>query len=248
MSRAAQVTLHGGTRGDAMRKRRSVGVVCVRVLTCSLLALVALVALFSATGCQLSSDGSATIRPRRTSGPPTVRRSTSGRRCPGPPATAPSSSPSTSAAPSARPASREVPCTSERAAARVVARYDGTVDARVRCARRPPTSCCTSANSGPPPTRTATGRSRRATPACAILGRRTPATRAAAAGRAPIVGDCVYGTGRGPGARDGVRRDGRQEAGVRGDRGGRQTQPVPVSTALYVQLGGERPVGCARPV
>ncbi len=203
-----------GYSGEAMREVRSggpmgpVGVACGRVS----LRLLILVAVFTATGCQLSS-ASGRRSGRQFGGRPVGR--------PGPTeGTAVDQRP---AAPAHRlrgglPRYRrvqllrttsftEVPCTSEQAAARVVARFDGRVTRRARRARRPPTSCCTSASSGPPPTRTATGRSRRATPVCAISRPPHPGDPGGGGGPRTIVGDCVYSAGRGRGARDGVRRE-----------------------------------------
>ncbi|MDX2549144.1 hypothetical protein PV331_46130, partial [Streptomyces sp. WI04-05B] len=110
-------------------------VVCVRVVACVLLTLVAV---FTATGCQLSSGGSP--KDGKGAGKAAVGGSSAG-----------SSGAAAGTVVGQRPASprptgygtvflsvdecssfgitsfTEVPCTSERAAARVVARYDGTV-------------------------------------------------------------------------------------------------------------------------
>ncbi len=63
-----------------------------------------------------------------------------------------------------------------------------------------------------------------------------------------IVGDCVYDSGDGQ-----VREtscDGRAEQKPEYEvtKAADRRTDCPVSTALYVQLGGEKPVGCARPV
>jgi hypothetical protein len=63
-----------------------------------------------------------------------------------------------------------------------------------------------------------------------------------------IVGDCVYGSGDGQ-----VRETACDGAGARKPqyqvvKAVAERTQCPLSTALYVQLGGARPVGCARPL
>lgn len=234
-----------------------VGVVRGRVLACALLMVV--VAFFAATGCQLSSDGSAgnsagessdgagsgaadgtavdqRPAPIRPTGYGTVFLSID--EC--------SSFGTTSFT--------EVPCTSERAAARVVARYDGTVTEGPSC---PATTDFVLHISEQRPSADEDGDG--AVPqgyACMRnLQAPHPGDPGGGGGPRTIVGDCVYSTGRGE-----VREtacDGKGEKGSEKDEREPEykvTEAVakrfncPTSTALYVQLGGDRPVGCAKPV
>ncbi|MFF0585420.1 hypothetical protein ACFYWD_05565 [Streptomyces sp. NPDC003781] len=142
----------------------------------------------------------------------------------------------------------EVPCDSERAAARVVAREDG------RASNGPPCPATTDfvlhiSERRPSADEDGDGAVPRGY-AC-MRGLRPPHPGDPGGGGGPrtIVGDCVRETGGGK-----VREapcDGEGERGPRfkvveavADR-----TDCPASTGLYVRLGGgERPVGCARPL
>jgi hypothetical protein len=149
----------------------------------------------------------------------------------------------------------EVPCASERAAARVVARHDGTVP------QGPPCPATTDfvlhiSESRPAPGADEDGDG--SVPQGYACMRKLqpphPGDPGGGGGPRTIVGDCVYGAGRGEVRETACDTD----ADGDGDGGPapeyRVTAAVekrtqcPVSTDLYVQLGGSRPVGCARPV
>ncbi|GAB7108556.1 hypothetical protein JCM4814A_68700 [Streptomyces phaeofaciens JCM 4814] len=138
----------------------------------------------------------------------------------------------------------EVPCGGERAAARVVARHDGTAGQGPPC---------------PPATdfvlhigAQAAGDGTAAVPpgyACMRnLQPPHPGDPGAGGGPRTTVGDCVYDVGGGQ-----VRETACDGSGVRAPqykvvRAVAARAKCPASTALYVQLGGPDPVGCARPV
>ncbi|MCH0563697.1 MULTISPECIES: hypothetical protein [unclassified Streptomyces] len=141
--------------------------------------------------------------------------------------------------------STEVPCTGERAAARVVARYDGA------------------AADGPPCPATTDfvlhiGAQKLSAGGGVVVPRGYACMRALepphpgdpgrGGGPRTIVGDCVYGSGGGQ-----VRETACDGSGTRKPQYEVVTavdarDGCPASTVLYVQLGGEKPVGCARPV
>ncbi|MGC9376282.1 hypothetical protein [Streptomyces sp. MH13] len=141
----------------------------------------------------------------------------------------------------------EVPCGSERAAARVVAREDGRADDGPPC---PATTDFVLHISEQRPSADEDGDG--AVPQGYACMRKLqpphPGDPGGGGGPRTIVGDCVYDAGSGQ-----VREtacDGKGErkpqfkvveaVAARGD--------CPASTGLYVRLGGERPVGCARPL
>ncbi|KKD05310.1 hypothetical protein [Streptomyces sp. WM6386] len=211
-----------------MRERCSMGVVC------ALLALLAALL----TGCQNSTDGATTdgdsrlsneVAPTRPSGYGAAFLSVD--EC--------SSFGKTSFT--------EVSCTSERAAARVVARFDGAVGDGPLC---PGTTDFVLHISEQSPSSDEDGDG--AVPqgyACMRnLTPPHPGDPGGGGGPRTIVGDCVYSSG------DGQVR----ETPCDGKSGKKPEYEVtkatatrakcPVSTALYVQLQGEKPVGCARPV
>ncbi|MFF5141868.1 hypothetical protein ACFY6U_19415 [Streptomyces sp. NPDC013157] len=139
----------------------------------------------------------------------------------------------------------EVPCTSERAAARVIARYDGTV------ADGPPCPATTDFvlhigaqraggaedGAGTIPQGYACMRN---------LEPPHPGEPGGGGGPRTVVGDCVYGSGRGQVRETACDGSGKRKPQYRVVRAVTSRTACPASTALYVQLGGERPVGCAR--
>ncbi|MFE7029518.1 hypothetical protein ACFU9Y_04345 [Streptomyces sp. NPDC057621] len=146
----------------------------------------------------------------------------------------------------------EVPCTSERAAARVIARHDGRAGEGRPC---PATTDFVLHISEQRPSADEDGDG--AVPqgyACMRnLEPPHPGDPGGGGGPRTIVGDCVYGAGAGE-----VRETACDSASG-GPSGGRApeyqvTEAVvrrsdcPASTELYVQLGGPQPVGCARPL
>ncbi|AZQ34917.1 hypothetical protein EJ357_16650 [Streptomyces cyaneochromogenes] len=141
----------------------------------------------------------------------------------------------------------EVPCTSERAAARVVARHDGTVGDGPLCPGTTDFVLHISEQS-----RTSDEDGDGAIPqgyACMRnLAPPHPGDPGGGGGPRTIVGDCVYNSGDGQ-----VREtacDGKDERKpqYKVTKAVDKRAKCPLSTALYVQLGGEKPVGCARPV
>ncbi|MFJ2261940.1 hypothetical protein ACIOKD_27005 [Streptomyces sp. NPDC087844] len=150
----------------------------------------------------------------------------------------------------------EVPCTSERAAARVIARHDGragggqpcpaTTDFVLHISERRPSA--DEDGDGTVPQGYACMRN---------LEPPHPGDPGGGAGPRTIVGDCVYSAGEGEVRETSCDSTGGGTSG--GPSGGRApeykvTEAVgkrsecPASTELYVQLGGPEPVGCARPL
>ncbi|MGC3001311.1 hypothetical protein ACPF8X_23815, partial [Streptomyces sp. G35A] len=141
----------------------------------------------------------------------------------------------------------EVSCASERAAARVVARHDGTVRDGPRC---PATTdfVLHISEQRPSSDEDGDGAVPRGYACMRNLQPPHPGDPGGGGGPRTIVGDCVYGLG------DGKVRETACDGG-----GGHAPQyevtkavdtrsDCPASTALYVRLGGTSPVGCARPV
>ncbi|MET8408030.1 hypothetical protein ABZV34_07975 [Streptomyces sp. NPDC005195] len=141
----------------------------------------------------------------------------------------------------------EVSCTSERAAARVVARYDGRVTDGPPC---PPTTDFVLHISE---TRAAAdGNGDSAVPQGYACMRKLeaphPGDPGGGGGPRTIVGDCVYSAGSGQVRETACDGKGRKPPEYRVTSAVTERSACPPATALYVQLGGGRPVGCARPV
>lgn len=209
-----------------MRERSSAGVVC------ALLVLVAALL----TGCQVlksgaGRDGRAAATPKATTARPAGYGAVflAVDEC--------SSFGSTSFT--------EVPCTSERAAARVVARYDGKVSDGPLCPATTDFVLHISRQS-PSADEDGDGSIPQGYACMRNLEPPHPGDPGGGGGPRTIVGDCVYGSGNGQ-----VR-----ETACDGS-GGRKPQykvveavatraQCPAATALYVHLEGAQPVGCAR--
>ncbi|MEV8315422.1 hypothetical protein AB0Q95_14740 [Streptomyces sp. NPDC059900] len=138
----------------------------------------------------------------------------------------------------------EVPCTSERAAARVVARYDDTVAEGPACPAR--TDFVLHISEGRPAgDEDGDGTVPRGYACMRNLELPHPGDPGGGGGPRTIVGDCVYGAGRGE-----VRETACDGSGARAPEY-RVTSAVPeralcpAATQLYVSLEGRRPVGCA---
>ncbi|MDF2266739.1 hypothetical protein P2Q00_15075 [Streptomyces coacervatus] len=211
-----------------MRERSSVGVVC------ALLVLVAALL----TGCQvLKSGADKGDRPGATPKATTTQPSGYGAvflavdEC--------SSFGSTSFT--------EVPCTSERAAARVVARYDGkvgdgplcpaTTDFVLHISRQSPSS--DEDGDGSVPQGYACMRN---------LEPPHPGDPGGGGGPRTIVGDCVYGSGSGQVRETACDGSGKEKPQYEVVKAVAKRAQCPATTALYVQLNGAQPVGCARRV
>ncbi|MGW2128514.1 hypothetical protein [Streptomyces coelicoflavus] len=141
----------------------------------------------------------------------------------------------------------EVPCDSERAAARVVAREDG------RARDGPPCPDTTDfvlhiSEHRPSGDEDGDGAVPRGYACVRRLRPPHPGDPGGGGGPRTVVGDCVRDVGGGR-----VREAACDAEGTRG-QGFEVVEAVavrsdcPASTALYVRLGGTRPVGCARPL
>ncbi|MFS4094021.1 hypothetical protein [Streptomyces sp. AF1A] len=138
----------------------------------------------------------------------------------------------------------EVPCTGERAAAKVVARYDGAADDGPLC---PATTDFVLHIGG----RRATGEAGDgAIPqgyACMRnLAPPHPGDPGAGGGPRTVPGDCVYSSGAGQVRETACAGSGRRKPQYRITKAVARRADCPPSTVLYVQLGGRQPVGCAR--
>ncbi|WP_367322916.1 hypothetical protein [Streptomyces sp. HUAS ZL42] len=141
----------------------------------------------------------------------------------------------------------EVPCASERAAARVVARYDGKVGDGPLC---PGTTdfvlhiseqSLSSDEDGDGTITQGYACMRKLSPP-------HPGDPGGGGGPRTIVGDCVYSSGGGQVRETACDGKARNKPEYQVTRAVNTRSKCPASTALYVQLGGEEPVGCARPV
>ncbi|WP_406330192.1 hypothetical protein [Streptomyces sp. NBC_00203] len=141
----------------------------------------------------------------------------------------------------------EVPCTSERAAARVTARYDGNVADGPSC---PATTDFVLHISETRPASDEDGDG--AVPQGYACMRKLepphPGDPGGGGGPRTIVGDCVYGSGGGQVRETACDGKGKKPPEYKVTSAVTARSKCPASTALYVQLGGTKPVGCARPV
>ncbi|MEU6252143.1 hypothetical protein [Streptomyces sp. NPDC047043] len=141
----------------------------------------------------------------------------------------------------------EVPCTSERAAARVIARYDGkvgdgplcpaTTDFVLHISRQSASS--DEDGDGSVPQGYACMRN---------LEPPHPGDPGGGGGPRTIVGDCVYGSGSGQVRETACDGSGKNQPQYKVVKAVAKRAQCPADTALYVQLKGGRKVGCARPV
>ncbi|WP_405917062.1 hypothetical protein [Streptomyces sp. NBC_00728] len=139
----------------------------------------------------------------------------------------------------------EVSCNSERAAARVIARYDGSVADGPSC---PATTDFLLHISGPS---SAEGGDAVVPPGYACMRKLEPphpGDPGGGGGPRTIVGDCVYGSGRGQVRETACDGTGAERPQYRVTSAVTARSQCPTATELYVDLGGTRPVGCARPV
>lgn len=141
----------------------------------------------------------------------------------------------------------EVPCAGERAAARVVARHDGKVGDGPPCPGTTDFVLHISAQS-----RTSDEDGDGAVPqgyACMRnLTPPHPGDPGGGGGPRTIVGDCVYGSGDGRVRETPCDGTGEQQPQYEVTKAVDRRAQCPRSTALYVRLGGEKAVGCARRV
>jgi hypothetical protein len=141
----------------------------------------------------------------------------------------------------------EVPCGGERAAARVVARHDGTARGGPPC---PATTDFVLHISAQDPSSDEDGDGR--VPQGYACMRRLqpphPGDPGGGGGPRTVVGDCVHGAGDGRVRETACDGTGKRKPQYRVVEAVDARAKCPASTALYVRLGGDRPVGCARPV
>ncbi|MFF4034152.1 hypothetical protein ACFYZ2_31120 [Streptomyces sviceus] len=141
----------------------------------------------------------------------------------------------------------EVPCSGERAAARVVARHDGTTADGPPCPATTDFVLHISEQSrisdedgdGAVPQGYACMRN---------LQPPHPGDPGGGGGPRTIVGDCVYGSGSGQVRETACDGKGARKPQYKVVKAVTARSRCPLSTALYVQLGGPQPVGCARPL
>ncbi|MCF3125106.1 hypothetical protein IPZ68_36235 [Streptomyces arenae] len=143
-----------------------------------------------------------------------------------------------------RDAFTEVPCTSERAAARVVARYDGEVRQGPACPERTDFVLHISENR-PAGDEDGDGEVPQGYACMRNLEPPHPGDPGGGGGPRTLVGDCVYGAGRGEVRETACDGSGRHKPEYRVRSAVTDRAGCPDATALYVTLGGERPVGCA---
>ncbi len=140
----------------------------------------------------------------------------------------------------------EVPCTSERAASRVIARYDGDVSDGPACPATSDFVLHISAQGS------SDAGGDDAVPkgyACMRnLEPPHPGDPGGGGGPRTIVGDCVYSSGAGQVRETACDGSGQKKPQYKVVKAVLKRASCPASTALYVQLGGAQPVGCARPV
>ncbi|MET7603454.1 hypothetical protein ABZS96_13160 [Streptomyces avermitilis] len=141
----------------------------------------------------------------------------------------------------------EVPCTSERAAARVIARYDGKPSDGPAC---PATTdfVLHISETRPASDEDGDGTVPRGYACMRNLEPPHPGDPGGGGGPRTIVGDCVYSAGRGEVRETSCDGKGRKPPEYRVTSAAPKRSDCPTSTALYVQLGGPTPVGCARPM
>ncbi|MFD8034706.1 hypothetical protein ACFV3F_39435 [Streptomyces sp. NPDC059717] len=139
----------------------------------------------------------------------------------------------------------EVPCTSERAAARVVARYDGDPSRGPAC---PATTdfVLHISESRPASDEDGDGAVPQGYACMRNLEPPHPGDPGGGGGPRTIVGDCVYGAGKGRVRETACDGKGSHAPEYKVTSAVARRTQCPGSTALYVQLGGSRPVGCAR--
>ncbi|MEV5311569.1 MULTISPECIES: hypothetical protein [unclassified Streptomyces] len=141
----------------------------------------------------------------------------------------------------------EVSCGSERAAARVVARHDGRADAGPLC---PATTdfVLHISEQRPSSDEDGDGAIPRGYACMRSLQPPHPGDPGGGGGPRTIVGDCVYGSGDGEVRETRCDGEGERPPEYRVSEAVARRTDCPTPTALYVQLGGENPVGCARPL
>lgn len=152
----------------------------------------------------------------------------------------------------------EVPCAGERAAARVVARHDGRVGQGPLC---PPTTDFVlhisestdeqgghDEDGGAVEDEDGDGSVPQGYACMRKLQPPHPGDPGGGGGPRTIVGDCVYGAGRGEVRETACDGNGRHDPEYEVTTAVDAKARCPAATDLYVRLGGSRPVGCAVPL
>ncbi|WP_411041558.1 hypothetical protein [Streptomyces collinus] len=144
--------------------------------------------------------------------------------------------------------STEVPCAGERAAARVVARHDGAVTGGPPC---PPTTDFVLRISAQRPAHDpgdedGDGAIPQGYACMRNLEAPHPGDPGGGGGPRTIPGDCLYDSGRGQVRETACDGSGGRAPRYRITEATTARRACPASTVLYVRLGGDRPVGCAR--
>ena len=141
----------------------------------------------------------------------------------------------------------EVSCGSERAAARVVARHDGTVRDGPRC---PATTdfVLHISEQRPSSDEDGDGAVPRGYACMRHLQPPHPGDPGGGGGPRTIVGDCVYDLGDGKVRETACDGGDKRKPEFKVVKAVDDRSECPASTVLYVRLGGTSPVGCARPV
>ncbi|WAU79537.1 hypothetical protein O1Q96_07120 [Streptomyces sp. Qhu-G9] len=141
----------------------------------------------------------------------------------------------------------EVPCTSEKAAARVVARHDG------KAGEGPPCPATTDfvlhiSEQRPSADEDGDGAVPQGYACMRSLEAPHPGDPGGGGGPRTIVGDCVHSAGAGEVRETACDGSGEKSPEYEVTAAVEKRGECPASTALYVQLGGAEPVGCARPL
>ncbi|WP_371529090.1 hypothetical protein OG302_26745 [Streptomyces sp. NBC_01283] len=138
----------------------------------------------------------------------------------------------------------EVSCTSERATARVIARYDGKVSDGPSCPVRTDFVLHISENR-PAADEDGNGEVPRGYACMRNLEEPHPGDPGGGGGPRTVVGDCVYAAGRGEVRETACDGSGTTAPEYRVTVAVSERSLCPAATQLYVSLGGAKPVGCA---
>lgn len=138
----------------------------------------------------------------------------------------------------------EVSCASERAAARVIARYDGKVAEGPACPARTDFVLHISEDR-PAVDEDGNGAVPRGYACMRNLEEPHPGDPGGGGGPRTVVGDCVYGTGEGEVRETACDGSGTKAPEYRVNSAVSSRDACPATTQLYVSLEGGKPVGCA---
>ncbi|SDK97205.1 hypothetical protein SAMN05421806_11561 [Streptomyces indicus] len=141
----------------------------------------------------------------------------------------------------------EVPCTSEKARARVIARYDGRQSEGPACPG-PTDFVLHISESRPAFDEDGDGSVPKGYACMRNLESPHPGDPGGGGGPRTVVGDCVYTAGKGEVREAACDGSGKNKPEFKVRSAVKDRAKCPASTELYVQLGGGKPVGCAEPV